>query len=236
MDDQKKSFPAAAAHGPITEVFPDVYQVTGGFRFGPGLSISRNMTLVRQGGELVVLNSVRLSPEGEAQLAKLGEVKHVVRVGFFHGYDDPYYVDRYKAEYWVPPGLKPTAGIAAQREISSASSPLSGATVFSFEGGSEREIAVLLEREGGALVTCDSYQNWTSFADCSLLGGLMMRAMGFGPALIGMPWTKRMGAGVRADFDRLVELPFKHLLPAHGAPLRDAAREGLRKAIAHRFG
>ena len=67
------TFPKALPHGPIREVFPGIFFVTGGFGFGPGLRITRNMTILRQGGDLVVVNSVRLSPEGEAEL---GEVLH----------------------------------------------------------------------------------------------------------------------------------------------------------------
>ena len=64
------ALPAAQPHGPLVEVFPDVWQVTGSFGFGPGLRIPRNMTVVRQGDELVIVNTVR---EGA-----LGTVWHVL--------------------------------------------------------------------------------------------------------------------------------------------------------------
>lgn len=60
--------------------------------------------------------------------------------------------------------------------------------------------------------------------------------MGFGPEHIVGPWTKAMGPQVRADFDRLLELPLSHLLPGHGEPIHDRAKEGLRNAIRKRFG
>lgn len=53
-------FLPALSHGPITEPLPGIYQVVGSFRFGPGVTITRNMTIVKQGEELVLLNSVRL--------------------------------------------------------------------------------------------------------------------------------------------------------------------------------
>lgn len=227
-------FPAAMPHGPISEIFPDVFFVTGGFRFGPGLSITRNMTVVRQGGELVALNSVRLGPEGEAALDALGKVKHVVRVGEFHGADDPYFVERYGATLWAPKGAKLQPGLTA-RDITPDSSPLEGARVFGFGRARGHEVAILLDRDGGALVTCDSYQNWTTFDGCSLLGKVMMHAMGFGPTLIGGPWAKRMGPEVRGDFEQLLDEPFRHLIPAHGTVLRDTAKDGLRTAMAKRF-
>lgn len=231
MDD----FPAAQAHGPITEVFPDVFFVTGSFQFGPAFRVTRNMVIVRQGDELTLVNSVRLSPEGEQRLAELGTVRHVVRIGAFHGLDDPYTKSRFDAKLWAPPGMRHKGPVTTDHELKPGDSPLEGATVFAFERVRRPEAAIVIDREGGILLTCDSYQNWTTFAGCSLVARIVAPLAGFGPTLIGKPWTKAMGPDVRADFDRLVELPFRHLLSGHGTPLRDTAREGLRKAIAHRF-
>lgn len=240
------AYPPVQPHGSLTEVFPDVFMVTGTVRFFPLNSITRNMAVVRQGGELVVLNSVRLGPEGEAALEKLGKVTHVVRVGAFHGLDNPYYVERFGATLWGPPGTKHGVlekkhggGVEASipgRDLGPDACPIEGARVFLFEHVQHPEAAIVLDREGGVLVPCDSYQNWTTFDGCSLLGGLMLRALGFGPTLIGGPWMKRVGTPeVRADFERLLEVPFAHLLPAHGTVLRDRAGEGLRTAMAARF-
>ncbi len=227
-------FRPANSHGSIDEVFPDVFFVTGRFGFAPLLTITRNMTIVRQKDELVVINSVRLDDSGEKELEKLGKVKHVIRTGFFHGVDDPYFKHRYGAKMWAAPAQVSKSGDGYEA-LDTKNSPLEGAQIFSFENGKEPEVAVLLEKEGGILVPCDSYQNWTTFEGCSFLGGLMMRAMGFGPTLVGGPWVKRMGQNVKADFGRLKETPFKHLVPAHGTVIKNDAKEGLLKAIAHRF-
>jgi hypothetical protein len=228
-------FPTALPHGPIREEFPGIFLVTGSFAFGPGLRITRNMTIVRQGDDLIIVNSVRLSPKGEAQLEKLGKVKHVLRIGAFHGADDPYFKERFGATLWAPPGTTYESGTAIDEELRPGHCPIEGAQVFAFEKGKRPEVALLLEREGGILVTCDCYQNWTTFEGCSLLGKLMMRAMGFGPTIIGGPWVKSMGPDVREDFDRLLELPFVSLIPAHGTVLERAAKAGLATAMASRF-
>lgn len=228
-------FPAALPHGPITEVFPDVFMVTSGFRFAPLLSITRNMTIVRQGEELTIVNSARLSSEGEAQLEKLGKVKHLVRLGAFHGLDDPYYMNKYSPKLWAPPGMQHAPGLVTHQELRPGSSPIEKSSIFVFEHAAVAEGIINLEVQGGVLLTCDSYQNWTNFDGCSLLGRLMMKVMGFGPTLIGGPWAKKAGPEVRADFDRLLEEPFKHLIPGHGAVSRDKAKEGLKTAIANRF-
>ncbi|HEY2410185.1 MAG TPA: hypothetical protein VGI10_29475 [Polyangiaceae bacterium] len=226
-------FRPAQTHGAISEVFPDVFSVTGRYFFARGIGITRNMTLVRQQGELVAINSVRLSEQGERELEALGKLTHVVRTGFFHGSDDAYYAHRYGAKLWAREGT--ASGYEA---LSSDHSPLSDAQVFAFEKGLKQESVVLLARHGGICVPCDSYQNWTqaTFDGCSFLGKWLTRAMGFGPTIIGGPWLKAMGPSVRADFERLLEAPFAHLIPAHGTVLKDDAHAGLEKAIAHRFG
>jgi hypothetical protein len=221
--------------GTFSEPFPDVFTVSGGFRMGPGIAITRNMTVIRQGGALTLINSVRLGSEGEAALDALGKVEHLVRLGAFHGADDAYYVDRYKPTLWAPPRTKHAPGLETQRELVPGANPIEGATTFAFAQGKHGECAIVLPRDGGILITTDSYQNWTSHDGCSLPAKLFMKAMGFGPTIIGGPWVKAMGPGVRGDFDRLLEQPFTHLVPAHGAVLRDAAKEGLRTAIAKRF-
>src|SRR3954468_11471301 len=98
------SHPPAMPHGAIEEVFPDVFVVRSSFRAGAGVTFDRNMTIVRQGGELVVINSARLTEAGEAELGKLGKVTHVVRAAAFHGADDPYFVERFGATLWGAPG------------------------------------------------------------------------------------------------------------------------------------
>ncbi len=224
--------PAAMPHGAIEEVFPDIFVVRSSFRAGRGITFDRNMTVVRQGGELIVLNSARLSDAGEAELAKLGKVTHVVRTAAFHGADDPYFVEKYGATLWGAPN---TRHAVPGKDLTPAAHPFTEATVFHFEAAKRPESAVLIPRDGGVLIVGDSYQNWTTLATCSWLARRLMPILGFGPTVIGKPWTKQMGPGVRADFDRLVELPFRHLIPAHGTVLRDVARDRLPAAIAARF-
>ena len=59
------------------------------------MRITRNMAIVRHDGALTVINPMRLDAAGETALRALGEVRHVLRLGCFHGLDDPYYVDTF---------------------------------------------------------------------------------------------------------------------------------------------
>jgi hypothetical protein len=232
-----KFFPPALPHGPIEEVFPDIFVVRGTARFGPFFTITRNMTVVRQGKELTIVSAVRLNRKTEAELDALGDIQHLVKIGNFHGSDDPYYKTRYRPVIWAAPGADHKGGLAADRELRPGGElPIEGASLFAFESSTKPEAAILIPREGGVLLTCDSVQNWGDFAGCSLLGRFMLRRMGFGGAArIGPGWRKRCeskeGPSFAGDFERMLELPFKHILSAHGYPLKDTAKDDLRAMV-----
>ena len=226
-------------HGGIDEIFPDVFLVRGTFRAGPGVTFGRNMVVLREGDALTIVNSVRLSPEGERALDNLGTVRHLVRLGFFHTLDDPYYRARYSPTSWAsrPPDA------STERLANGGASPHGRAQVFSFDHASGGEAAlVLTQAAGNLLITCDSVQHWPDTSRCSLLGGLACRAMGFlrNRATLGPIWLKKMTGGqplaLRPDFERLLSLDFAHLVSGHGDVLRDTARADLRRSCAIALG
>ena len=73
----ERPFPQAAEHGEIGEIFEDIYFVTGTTVVGKPLPMrfSRNMTIVRQRRELILVNSLRLNETGLAALDRLGKVR-----------------------------------------------------------------------------------------------------------------------------------------------------------------
>ena len=113
-------FPAQLPHGEIREVLPDVFFVTGQTRptFGSQtLQFSRNMSVVRDGDALTLVNTMRLDAAGLARLDELGSVKNLVKLGFFHGRDDAFYLDRYGATLWSLPGMEHERGVQTQAEL-----------------------------------------------------------------------------------------------------------------------
>ena len=67
--------PPALPHGAIREVLPGIHFVTGTVRMTtPPIGFSRNMTIVREGERLVLVNCVRLDEAGLAALDALGKV------------------------------------------------------------------------------------------------------------------------------------------------------------------
>ena len=207
----------------------------------PGMQINRNMVVVRQNGELTIVNPVRLSSQEETALEALGTVKHVVRLGYHHGVDDPYYVDHYSAQFWCQAGSdkfptpKPTQILEQGAEL-----PIADAELFAFKETKFPECALLLRQHGGLLITCDSIQHHSDWSYCSFAARIVMRMMGFShTTFVGPPWKKTMtlkGGSIQPDFQRLLELDFKHLIAAHGRVCRDHAHDQVKTAVAKAFG
>ncbi len=227
-------------HGEIQQAFSDVFYVVGTNKThhdGVDLQTSRTMTIVRKAGELTLLNTVRLDDAGLRSLDALGRVRHVVRLGAFHGRDDGFFRERYGATSWALPGSMMPDGAVLDRElVEGPLSPIDG-SVFVFTSARWPEAAVLIPRDGGVLITCDAVQNWTHvdpffsgetgklFVDQGLIGA------------VNIPSTWRGACQPDAgDFRRLAALPFRHLITGHGEPARDDARRLLVARIDEVFG
>jgi hypothetical protein len=233
--------PAAQPHGPIAEVLPDVFFVTGSFRF-PGflpVVISRNMTIVREGERLVLINSVRLSDAGLAELDRLGHVTDVIRLAGNHGSDDPFYKERYGAKVWAlgeQPyiagfDLEATPYFEPDHRTDGKHLPLAGARLLTINSTPEEGL-LLLDRERGILIAGDALQNWaTTDAHFNGLGRFVSKRFGFiKPQNIGPGWLRQCKPPA-GDLRALLDLPFEHVLPAHGTPVKGNARELYRSAI-----
>ncbi|MBN1008422.1 hypothetical protein [Amphritea pacifica] len=234
-------FPEVLAHGAIEEVFPDIFFVRGAMETvlqGMDWQFSRNMTVVRDGDRLIIINSVRLSDEGLAELDQLGRVTDVVRLGCLHGRDDQFYVDRYHADYWTLPGVEQADGLQATHTLSEAGRlPISDASLFLFRTTQIPEAILRIDRAGGVLIACDALQNWLApdeyFSDASR--ELMQTMEFFTPANLGPVWLQA-AAPEGDDFSRLKTLSFRHALCGHGDPLRETAYEDYHATFKRIFG
>lgn len=216
----------AMPHGPIEEVFPNVFFVTGTMSaefFGSMWKFSRSMTIVREDGKLSLINTVRLDEAGLAALDKLGKVTNVVRIGDMHGVDDPFYVERYNAQYWAMTGMG-SRGVEVNHVLTvGGEMPFSDCSMFAFTTTQRPECILRLDREGGIMIACDSLQNWVAsdeFFDEETVG--KMTEMGFfTPTSLGLAWLHESQPKAD-DFVRLKTVPFRHALCGHGEPARDA--------------
>lgn len=232
------SYPPALPHGDIEEIFPDVFLVTGVMQIGRLFRFGRNMIIVRQGGSLTLVNSVRLDEPGLERLDALGKVEHVMKLGYYHDRDDAFYVDRYQARFGALPGHTHRPGLTADVEMTADTEPpLDSARLFVFETIQKPEALIHLDRGQGMLLCCDALQNWAGpTAEFNLLASLLMRGMGFfKPHNVGPMWIRYMKPR-KDDFERLQALPYEHVLGAHGAPVKGGARDKYGATFARMFG
>lgn len=234
------AYSPAWPHGALQVAFPDLFFVVGTNKTshaGVDFQTSRTMVVLREDGALTLLNTVRLDEDGLRALEALGQVRHVVRLGAFHGRDDPFYCDRYGATLWALPGVAHADGRATDRALAPGGPfPARDGEVFAFASAKLPEAAVLLAREGGILITCDAIQNWTRVDRFfSPACGEMFLAQGLiGAANIPSTWRRACEPSA-ADFVRLLERRFRHLISAHGEPLRDDAHARVAASVAAAF-
>lgn len=228
------SHPESLAHGAIAKVADDVYCVRGGFKMGPGVVISRTMTLIVAGDGLVVFNAVRLNDETEAELEGIGPVKHLVKLSDSHAVDEPYYAEHYKATVWSIPGAD-LGGLTADKTFG-PDGPIPGGVVVDFgETKGWREAAYLVPQGGGTLITCDAVQNHCDGEGASFGGKIMMSLMGFkGGVLVPPMWRrfqKLKGPALTETLSGLKGLSFENLVTGHGPPIVGGADSIVHAAI-----
>ncbi len=204
--------------------------------FGSMWQFSRNMTIVREEGNLTIFNSVRLSDDGLAELDKLGKVVNVVRLGDMHGVDDPFYVDRYHATFWALPDMKVQEGLNVKPLVEGGELPVKNASLFVFKTVKRPECIIRLDRDGGVMLACDSLQHWVEpdeFFDDETVA-TMQKMDFFKPANLGPAWMYE-SQPQSPDFVRLKEVPFQHAFCGHGYPFINNAQKAYHDRIKQMF-
>jgi hypothetical protein len=241
-----RGFPKAYKHGELRELFDDIFMVTGSMcmKRPMPLSFSRNMTVVRHNGDLTLINSIRLTDNGLAKLDELGTVKHVIRLAGFHGSDDPFYKDRYGASVWAirdqfystefdqAAAAKSTYFEADVVIDETTELPIPGASLYRFKSTKPGEGLLLLDRDGGILISGDCLQNWgQTDRYFSFIAKFMMKRKGFiKPHNVGPAWYKFTNPDL-TEMRGILDLEFEHVVPAHGAEVIGDAKLAFRPAI-----
>src|SRR5258706_7903395 len=154
-------FPPACPHQAIQAIGDDLFMARGSIQFNRFVRLSRNMAIVRSGGELTLINPVRLNARGLRDLEALGAVKHIMRLGAAHGSDDPFYMARYKALFWCQEGGRRYPEPKIDRVLSDGGAlPFADARLLSFSAAAFPEAALVLGTGKGVLLTCDSLQHY----------------------------------------------------------------------------
>jgi hypothetical protein len=233
-------FAEAYPHDDLLEIYPNVFLLHGSIRMGPGLRMNRNMMVLKEGNELTLINPVRMNEQGLASLDTLGAVKNIIRLGDFHGLDDPFYLQRYQCDFWAQPGQgtypqpEPTKLITAATQ-----SQIPDAEFFIFSTATYPEACLLLKQHR-LLITTDSIQYYSGWRYFSRITKLVFKLMGFKQGLnIGGPWVKRVtpnGGSLKPDFDELMTKDFDALIAAHGGLLSSNAKSMIQQEMDKVFG
>ncbi len=227
------------------QIDEDLFLVAGCVKPNPLVRFTRNMAVVRDEGELTLINPVRMDEAGLAQLEALGTVKHVLRLGPMHGMDDVFYVERYKPTFWSFTGQTTYTEPAIDEALTDGGAlPFKRARLFGFAHMSETEGAILLERDtGNVLLTCDGIQSYATpphTPHTNTFTRIMMPFIGFPKeTLIGPVWVKLLVQdkdGMKAEFSRLLEWEFDKLIAAHGTFLESNAHQEVVAAVDKMFG
>lgn len=231
-----RPFPEAHEHGEIAMLFPEIYFVTGTAEMGGRLPMrfSRNMTILRQSDALTLVNSVRLTEAGLDALDALGKVENIIRLAGFHGMDDPFYQNRYGAKVWSVDAPY-VSGFGSGSEPYHSPDivmdektvlPVDGARLMIFNSAKPKEGLLMLEREGGVIVSGDCLQNWArTDRYFSFPAKIMMPLLGFiKPNNVGPGWRKTAKPDT-AEIKAILDEEFTHVLPAHGAPVIGNAKD-----------
>ena len=239
-------FSPADLHGPIKEIFENIYMVSGTIKIPFPLPwwVSRNMVIIKEGRDLTLVNSMRLSEEGLGELKKLGEIKNTLRLASFHGRDDPFYKDRFNttaysikgqiyARGFNPKATDQDAYFKSDIELDHGSEfPIPGAQIFRFASGLSGEGLLHLSRDGGIVISGDSMQNCHAVDQYyNPLGKFLSKLFGLiKPCNIGPGWFKLNKPQI-SDVRKLLDLDFENVLPVHGDPVLGSAKDGFRMAI-----
>jgi len=242
-------YPSALPHDLPKQIAEDVFVVHGCVKPSAVVRFSRNMAIVREKGELTLINPVRMDDAGLAELDKLGKVAHVMRLVPSHGMDDPFYVDRYQAEFWpLEDGTIYSKPKITQPLIEGGALPFSNAKLFVFKHLHQSEAAVFLEpspqteegREKGLLLTGDAVQSYASYPHTNWLARRVLPLIGFTQeTIIPKMWLKMAvenQEGIKDDLKRLLELNFDQLLAAHGTFVEKGAKAEVQSAFDTKFG
>lgn len=236
LQEKLRDLPQSLPHGAITTVGDDVFVVYGMNvvdHHGLRIQSSRTMTIIREDGDLTLVNSIRLDDKSLRALEKLGRIKNIIRLGAFHGRDDAFYQHVYGAQLWAYAEMSFSHGEHLDHDLASDSLPLRRAKIIDLPSTKHKEALLLLERDGGILISCDSIKNWQEkdqyFSD--EIYKMMNEGHLIGPAKIDSTWLRAMQPA-KTDLLALKDISFTILITAHGKPLTHNARETLSSSIA----
>jgi hypothetical protein len=227
----------------MTPIAPDVWQLVGpALRLPGGVRMPLGSTVFRlPDGTLAIYSPIAIDDAMAAELARLGEVAHVIAPNRLHHLHVSAALARWPdAKLHAPPGL------AAKRPDLAVHHVLGGDPDPAWQGVLDVEVvggtpkideAVVFHRPSGTLACADFLFHVTRPANLRTRAVLALMGVGGGRLAQSRAWRflrKDRGAA-RASVDRILAWPIAHVAPCHGEPLAiDAA--GIAARVARVYG
>jgi hypothetical protein len=224
-------------HGELTKVLDNVYIVRGSINLMFGIMIDRTMTIVKRGDDLTVINSIRVNEEVEAEIKKLGTIKHLVRMCTGHGADDTYFNNTFEPTYWSLEGIAPVInGKTHDKALTEdGERPIPDMKLVILKNAPLKkmhECVIWIPDNDGTLITCDFIQNNIAPGHANFVGKHMSYLMGFrGECKCTPVWRSTMGMDHWDDIERILAWDFENLVAAHGSAKIGGAKAATEKNL-----
>jgi hypothetical protein len=219
-----KSYFKLMHHGPIVEVLNNVYSIQGTMKLFGLFQYSRNMTVLKDGGSIVLINPIRLDQKTELEILKVGKISHILKIGSLHSVDIPYYMDKFSPKLWSLKNDKSLPDFPADHFLShNLTLPFLDLKVHVFEGSKVPESLIYSPDNGGVFFSCDSLVNMSSEdSHANTLVRVLSKLLPK-PTLIGPNWVK-FAKPTKSSFVNILTYDFENLVFAHGNPILGSAK------------
>lgn len=226
----------ASSHFPMVPVFMTV-------------PVSMTVYLCAASGEVTLFNALRVPEAVEDAILALGPVRHVVKLGQFHGSADAYYVRNPKfgsPRYWGATGMTTAEGLDFSDFLAPGSAPVAGSEVIVVEGMPYPECVILAPVPGRAraLIVCDALSHISSYGLLPFTTRPVMWWLNFvckdgspvPPTLWLKTAVKLMGKGAVIEwFTKLFAMEWEAFACAHGSSIAECDRRGLGRALKNKI-
>jgi hypothetical protein len=189
----------------IKRLDPTTYVFHCTARNDAGGRVNRNMVVIssseNDGGELSLIDPLRITSEGERKLQKLGTVARVIRLGanLHAAEEDSYYLTNYpKCERWAPGEFLHSLDLPIDKKLTeNGPTPFPFCKIFLFKDAAQPEAAVLLYREGrhgNLLVTGESLQHQldNEFINMPVVAKMKLAGLLESDIVVSQQWLKVM--------------------------------------------
>eukprot|EP00171_Calliarthron_tuberculosum_P022153 IDg22153t1 len=210
-------------------------------------SLPITMTIVREGGDLTLINSFRVPANVEDEILQLGAIRRVVKLGQYHGAaGDAYWVrsPRFSnPEYWAPHAATVAAGLVVTHTLQSgAQPPINGALLSSMADipFPEYVMTVPTLKSGRLLITCDALMHICSVDDLPAGSREMLEKHEYifeqGVPRPTRNWTGTVvgvcGSGpLKTWMEELIEMEWSCFVSAHGPPIVNCDHSKIMEAV-----